>query len=181
MGRRWEMSHSNTPPVRNWAPLTARSSSLRCVSAAEHQIAEQYSKTGRTNPRKHLPTSALSWNTHQDFLKIPSLCEAALEAERRCFSKVIFESNVTPKITRSSDSFSTVPPIVNGGDWGCILRDLETIIVLVLLAFNFIPQRSHHSLTLPWSSIRDSATTTLMPGDGTTSDAKQKKTVVFKK
>ena len=39
--------------------------------------------------------------------------------------------------------------IVNGGDWGCIVRDLETIIVLVLLAFSFIPQRSHHSLALP--------------------------------
>ena len=61
------MSHSNTPPVRNRAPLTARSSSLRCVSAAEHQTAEQYSKTGRTKPRKHPPRSALSWNTHQDF------------------------------------------------------------------------------------------------------------------
>ena len=80
--------HSNTPPVRNRAPLTARSSSLRFVSAAEHQTGEQYSKTGRTKPWKHLPRSDLSWNTRQDFLKIPSLWEAALEAERRCFSKV---------------------------------------------------------------------------------------------
>ena len=45
---------------------------------------------------------------------------------------------------------------------------LETIIVLVLLAFNFIPQRSHHSLTLPRSRIRDSATVTLTPGDDAT-------------
>ena len=37
------MSHSNTPPVKNLAPLTTRSSSLRCVSAAEHHTAEQYS------------------------------------------------------------------------------------------------------------------------------------------
>ena len=145
------MSHSNTPPVRNRAPLTARSSSLRCVSAAEQQTAEQYSKTCRTKPRKHLPRSDLYLNTHQDFLKIPSLGEAALETERRCFSKFIIESIVTPKITRLSDSFSTVLPIVNWGDWGCIVRDLETIIVLVLLTFNFIPQRSHHSLTLPRS------------------------------
>ena len=55
-----------------------------------------------------------------------------------------------------------------GCAWGCIVRDLETIIVLVLLAINFIPQRSHHSLTLPRSRIRDSATLTLTPGDGTT-------------
>ena len=65
-----------------------------------------------------------------------------------------------------ADSFSTDPPIVNGGDWGCIGRDLETIIVL--LAFNLFPQRSHHSLTLPRSRIRDFATVTLTPGDGTT-------------
>ena len=77
-------------------------------------------------------------------------------------------SNVTPKITRSSDSFSTVPPIVNEGYWGCIVRDLETIIVLVLLAFNFILQRSHHSLTFTRSRLRDSATATLSPGEGTT-------------
>ena len=133
------------------APLTVRSSWLRCVSAAEHQTAEQYSKIGRTKPQKHLPRSDLSWNTRQDFLKIPSFWRAALETERRCFSKVILESNVTPIITRSSDTFSIVPPIVDRGDWGCIVRDHETIIVLILLAFNFIPQTSHHSLTLPRS------------------------------
>ena len=47
-------------------------------------------------------------------------------------------------------------------------RDLETIIVLVLLAFNFIPQMSHHSLTFTRSLLRDSATLTLTAGDGTT-------------
>ena len=39
-----------------------------------------------------------------------------METERRCFSKDIMKSNVTPYITISSDSFSAVPPIVNGGD-----------------------------------------------------------------
>ena len=57
-------------PSQKPAPQTARSSSLRYVSAAEHQTAEKYSKTGRTKPRKHLPASDLSWKTHQDFLKI---------------------------------------------------------------------------------------------------------------
>ena len=55
-----------------------------------------------------------------------------------------------------------------GGDWGYIVRDLETIIVLVLLAFNFIPHRLHHSLTLLRSRFNDSATATLTSGDGTT-------------
>ena len=77
------------------------------------------------------------------------------------------ESNVTPNIARSSDSFSTVPPIVNGGYWACIVRDLETIIVMLLLAVYFIPQMTHHSLILPRSQIRDSATVTLIPGDDT--------------
>ena len=55
-----------------------------------------------------------------------------------------------------------------GGGWGCIVHDLETIIVLVLLTFNFIPQRSQDALTLMRSQFRDSATVTQIPGDGTT-------------
>ena len=47
------------------------------------------------------------------------------------------------------------------------MLDLETIIVLVLLAFNFIPQRSHHAFPLTRSRFRDSATVTRAPGDGT--------------
>ena len=42
-------------------PPTKRTSSLWCVSAAEHHTAEQYSKTGRTKSRKHFPRSDLSW------------------------------------------------------------------------------------------------------------------------
>ena len=70
------------------------------------------------------------------------------------------------QITRSSDSFSTVLPKVNEVDWGCIVRDLETIIVLVLLAFNFTPQGLHHALALTRSRLRDSATVTLTYRDG---------------
>ena len=51
------------------------------------------------------------------------------------------ESSVTPNITRSSDSFRTVPPIVNGGDWGCIVRDMEIIIVLGLTRVQFHPPK----------------------------------------
>ena len=46
---------------------------------------------------------------------------------------------------------------------GCIVLEMEAIIVLVLLAFNFIPQMSHRSRTLPRSRIRNSATVTLTP------------------
>ena len=95
----------------------------------------------------------------------PVFRKASLETERKFVSKVILESNVTPNITRSSDSFrTTVVLIVNGRDWGRIVRDLENILVFFLLAFNFIPQRSLQSLTLPRSRIINSATVTLMPG-----------------
>ena len=113
----------------------------------DHHAAEHRSKTGWTKPRKHLPRSNLSWNTRQDFFKIPSLWTAA--TEQRCFSKVILESNVTPNIWRSSDSFSTVPPTVNAGDWGCIVRYL----VLVFLVFNLIPQRTHCSVLTNFAEV----------------------------
>ena len=51
MDRQWAMSHWNTPPVRNQAPLTALSSSLRCVSAAEHQT-ELQDKTPKASLKK---------------------------------------------------------------------------------------------------------------------------------
>ena len=43
--RRWARVHSKTPPAKNTAPLTTLLGSLRCESAAEHDTAEQHSKT----------------------------------------------------------------------------------------------------------------------------------------
>ena len=63
-------------------------------------------------------------------------------------SEVILASNVTPNMTGWADSFGTVPSRVNVVNWGWTVRDLEIIIVFVLLAFSFIPYRSHHTLTL---------------------------------
>ena len=45
-------------------------------------------------------------------------------------------SVVTPNITRSPDSFSTVPPIVNADDWGNIVRDLETLRLFTRIKFH---------------------------------------------
>ena len=80
---------------------------------------------------------------------------------------MILESNVAHNITRLSDSFSTVPPIINGGDLGSIVRDLETIIAWCY-SHSHLFHKGYHSLTLPRSRIKDSATVTLTPGDGTT-------------
>ena len=102
----------------------------------------------------------IALNTCKDFLKIPSLWEAAGNQPKMLLNQL--------GIKCPSDSFITVLPIVNGGDWGCIVHDLETIIVLVLLSFYFITQSSHHSITSLWSWFSDSATVTLMSGDITT-------------
>ena len=102
----------------------------------------------------------------QHFLRISSLA-SVLEIKRRCYSKVILESDDTHDISRSSDSFSTVPPIVSVGDWGCIVRDLETMIISVLLALNFIPKRSRHSLTCRGHGSGTLTTVTLTTEDGT--------------
>ena len=93
------------------------------------------------------------------------------------------KSKVTPNKTRSSDSFSTVTPIViNGGDWGFIVRDLENIIVLVFLAFNFIPH--HHALSrrsikyahhVPLKNIH---TVNAFPAFGSISTVKKRETII---
>ena len=53
--RRCARSHANTHQVKKLVPLTTRSSSLRCVSAAEHQTAEQYSKNWQNKTPKASP------------------------------------------------------------------------------------------------------------------------------
>ena len=45
--------------VKKLAPLTTRSSSLRCVLAAKHHTAELYSKNSLTKQRKQLPIEAI--------------------------------------------------------------------------------------------------------------------------
>ena len=116
--KRWAMSHSRISPFTKLSPLTIRSSNLRCVSAAEHHTAEQYSKTTMTKLQKLLPRSDPSLNNFLNFLKIPSIWEAAVDNEQRCISNVVLESNVTPYMSRSSDFFSTVPSAALCATWG---------------------------------------------------------------
>ena len=108
----------------------------------------------------------------QDFIRIAVfknlICKPSDDASQK---PSLLESNVTPNISKTSASFNIVPSIVNGGNWGCIVRDKETIIVLDLFAFKFIPhQRSHehYSLTLTRAGSWGSVTVTLTLGDGTT-------------
>ena len=96
--------HTQThPQLETGAPLTARSISLRCVSAAEHQTEEQHSKTGRTKPRKHLTRSDISWNTPALPQDIKSLRSCSgnrfsdlAETEPKPFSRVFIFSLLVP-------------------------------------------------------------------------------------
>ena len=148
---------SDTPPVRKLAPLyTVLQFKVSIVSRAPHLrtiLQNGQDKSSKASPKK-LSIMEYSLGLPQDTKSLRS-CTGN---QAKMLRKSHLGSNVTPKISRSSYSFSTVLPIVNGGVWGCIVRDLETIIVLVLLTFNFIPQKSHHSLTLPRSRIGDSVT-----------------------
>ena len=163
--RWWARLHSKTPVAKKSEFLTTQTCNLRCESSGYHHTAEQYSKTGRAKLKKYLRRSDRSCLY---FLIIPSIRAAALDTEWRCFSMVILASNVTHNITGSADSFTTVPSRVNGVYWGWIVRDLETVIFLVLLTFYFVHHWSHHILTLFRSRFRDSVTATLSPVDGTT-------------
>ena len=163
-----EQGHIQLTPVKKLAPLTTRSSTLRCVSADEHYTAEQHSKTGRTKPRSIFQEAiypGILARTSTRYLKPLRSCSGnQVKMFLKSHLGIECHSQYNKVVT---DTFNTIPPIVNAGDCGCIVRDLETIIVLFFLAFNFISQRSHHSLTLTRSRLRDSVTVTLTPGDGT--------------
>ena len=77
----------------------------------------------KANPRKEGKEKDNSGGQKaKEQLMIPSIWEAALGAERRCFTWVILSSNITPKIPWSTDS-STVPPRVNSsGDASFVTR-----------------------------------------------------------
>ena len=70
------------------------------------------------------------------------------ETEWRCFSNVIFETNVTSNVSRSSDSFSPVSPIVINlmgmtGDALCVTWWLSSVFYLHSIKFPQFQQTSH--------------------------------------
>ena len=112
--------------LRKLSPLTARSSSLRCVSAAEHHTGEQNSKTGRTKPGQRYQTfQKLLWKPNED---------ASQKSTWNQMSQSISQLKLY--------SFIRVPPIVNACDWGYIVRDLEYH-SLRFTSIQFHPQNGH--------------------------------------
>ena len=142
--RRRSRLQCKPPPARKPALQTILSSGLRCESAAEHHTAEQYSKTGRTKLQKNLRMSDRLRNTCQDFLIIPSLMSWSTGNRPKVLLKGHLSIKGYPNITRSADFFSTVPSRVNGVNRGWTVRDLETIIVLVLHSVSFTTSYTTH-------------------------------------
>ena len=163
------MLHSNAPPVKKRDPLTTRSSILRCVSAAEHH--QGLGTALKNSTPKHAGQNAESISQeeicHVMLARTSSIyaksLRSSLETERRYSQKSSWKQMSLP-IIFPLDSVSAAPTIVNGDGWGRVVRDLKTIIVLVLLAFNFTPQRSHYSPTRPRLQFSDAATVTLTAG-----------------
>ena len=121
------MLYSNRPLVKKPAPLTIRSSCLKSVSTAEHHSAEQaVLQNGKDKTLKPCPEEQSLMNYS------PKLSEDTKSLRSRFgnSAKMLLKSHLGIKCysqyIKSSESFSTVPPIVNGGgtSWGCIVRDL---------------------------------------------------------
>ena len=88
---RWAKLHSKAPPTEKTAHMTTLPSSLRCESTAEHHTAEHYSQTSRT-----------MLSDRQ--IKTPKISQKE--------SKTMITN-----ITRSADSFGTIPSRVNSAEW----------------------------------------------------------------
>ena len=123
---------SNVPlkhtPVKKLAILTTRSSSLRCVYLQSNSTTKLAGRNPGSIPMKEF---IMEYSPRLPQESRYQVFEKLLWKRAQMLLKIHLESNVTPNISRSSDSFSTVLSIINRGGWRCIVRDLETIIVLV--------------------------------------------------
>ena len=148
--------------VKKLAALTTRSSCLRCVSAAEQNsspiLATQNPGSISQEAIYHgiLTMTSLRHQTFEKLLWKPSE-DASQKSSLNQMWLPICQGHQTP--LQHSSAWM-------GGDWDALLSDQETIVDI--LVFNFIPKRSHHSLTLPRWQFSDSATVTLTSGNGTT-------------
>ena len=167
---RWARLQSKTPQARKQALLTTLSSSSRCESAAEHDTAEQYSKTGRTKLQNDLRRSDRSWNTCQDCLMIPSLWNRGGITGNR--AKVLLKGHLSIK---RYPKYNKVSRLLQHSSiysqWGQLRMNCAwpgDYYSLSLTSIQFHPNSSHHTLTLFRSRSIDSETANLSPADGTT-------------
>ena len=158
--RRLEMLNSSTSPARKLAQMTTLSKSQRFLRKP-WSVVEVKSPEALHQERRIMQCSS-------GLLKIPSLWEAALETERRCVSKVILSSNVTPKISRSTlrlyrllQNSATQSYWERLGMHGAWPEDYHC---LSLARMHSCSIKVNNQLTLLRSLIRNSATTILSSG-----------------
>ena len=103
----------------------------------------------------------------EDFFQL-RFCQllTTLSSSLRCESSAEHHTaGNTPRPNMLEHSYPETPSAllswVNAVDWGWTVHYLVTIILLILLAFSFIPHRSNHSLTLFRSRFIDSVMATL--------------------
>ena len=89
--------------------------SLRSDSAAEDQTEELYLTHGRIEELKPSFKTDLSPNILKDFLNMPIFCTIKNETGLIQFSKVNFESRMTPRILKESQEVKGVLPMRRSG------------------------------------------------------------------
>ena len=105
------MPHWNTHTVKKTGTTDFTVQLFKVSISCRAQHAEQYSKTGRTNPE----SNNLSWKLSRTYSRYQVFEKLLWKPGEKYFSKVNLEPNVPLNITRLLESFSTVSPIVNVG------------------------------------------------------------------
>ena len=136
----FKVTLKHTPRLRDWQhlvhgpvvqgvhqqPSTTLQNSTPIRARQNYESISHHGIFAKTSSRYNA-FQRLLWKPNED---------ASQESSWNQMSLTIYQGHQT----HSKQFFQYVVHRVNGG---CIVRDLETLIVLVLLAFNFIPQRSH--------------------------------------
>ena len=146
------MSHSTHTPLKNWHHWLHRSCSSRTVFCSRSPHCSTVLQNGQDITPKASPKM-------QSIMEYSPGLPKDTKPLRSCSgnrAKLLLESH--PRIKCHSQYHLVIrllqyfPSIVNGGDQGFIMRDLETIMVFVLLSFSFMraltkPYRGHCSGT----------------------------------
>ena len=148
------MPHPSTPPVKKTGKTDNTVNYLKLCIGSRSPHCSTLKRAGQ-NPETNYPASIYhqiptkTSSRYQAFQQL--LWKPSEDASQKTFwnhmSLPIYHRRQTPLA-----QFRQWLMRVTGG-W--IVRDMETIILLVFLAFGFISQRSHQSLTLTRSLFRD--------------------------
>ena len=171
---------SNTASINNdktlWSgqslatEYTWRSRSWRGHLAADPHTGEQYSRIGGTNAQKQRSNTVVSTKTRFTNLNIPILWKTREIIIRTWSSKVRWQANFKPRMSRLGLAQTEGnPDKTKSTRGGLTVLDLLTTKAVVLLGFSIIiHQWLHHSWILAKALLRKAATAGLSAGLQTT-------------